>query len=142
MLFLKFLAAFAVCAAGFALPAAAQDGASFVVAARPGTGEAVQVARKHKAFLKLEVRPARAVTLAQAIPAALASEFGAKVDVPLDPSLPLYGWPERPGLYCDLLRPRGLGMSSACLRDTDGDGRFDEGVRLDFHSSKSDLLVL
>ena len=73
------------------------------------------------------------VTLTQPIPDALASQFGAKRDVPFDTTRRLYGWPERPGLYCDLLRSRGLYLSAACLQDSNADGHFDEGLRLDFH---------
>lgn len=88
----------------------------------------------------LNVRPASAVTLEGAIPAELAGKFGAKTDVPFIVGRQLYGWPERPGLFCDLLRPRGLGLSAACLWDRDLDGRFEEGTRLDFNSGSGDIL--
>jgi hypothetical protein len=55
-------------------------------------------------------------------------------------STPGCGCTEQPGLYCDLLRSRGLGISAACLHDTDADGDFDEGLRLDFNSHHADLL--
>lgn len=88
----------------------------------------------------LNVRPALAVTLNGTISAELAGKFGAKTDVPFNVGRQLYGWPERPGLYCDLLRPRGLGLSAACLWDRDLDGRFEEGTRLDFNSGSGDIL--
>jgi hypothetical protein len=135
-----------VAAALSALPAVAQGqdriGSSFAIVAQPVDAESVQVAKPNHAFLKLDVRPLTAVTLSEAIPAELAAQFGAKEDVPFEAGRQLYGWPERPGLYCDLLRPRGLGISAACLRDTDGDRRFDEGLRLDFNSGLGDLLVI
>lgn len=130
-----------------ALPASAQrvgDGpsSSFAIVAQPVAGDAEQVTRPNRAFLTFDARPLTAVTLSEALPTALTAQFGGKNDVPFDTRLPLYGWPERPGLYCDLLRPRGLGLSAACLRDTDGDGRFDEGLRLDFHSAISEIMVV
>ena len=88
----------------------------------------------------LTVRPAAAVTLGGAIPAELAGKFGAKTDVPFNVGRQLYGWPERPGLFCDLLRARGLGLSAACLLDRDLDGRFEEATRLDFNSGSGDIL--
>ena len=62
--------------------------------------------------------------------------------MPFDTRLLLYGWPERPGLYCDLLRCRGLYMSAACLQDSDADGDFDEGLRLDFNAHRGDLVAV
>jgi hypothetical protein len=138
-------AAVAVAAALPALPALAQgDGhaSSFAIVAPPAAVDAEQVTSPNRAFLKLDVRPLTAVTLGEAIPGELAAQFGAKADFPFDTRLQLYGWPERPGLYCDLLRLRGLGSSAACLRDTDGDGRFDEGLRLDFNSGWANLLLI
>lgn len=129
-----------------ALPASAQDAerpaSSFAVVAQPAAGDAEQVARPNRAFLTFDARPLTAVTLSEALPTTLTAQFGGKGDVPFDTRLQLYGWPERPGLYCDLLRPRGLGISAACLRDSDGDGRFDEGLRLDFNSGGSELMVV
>ena len=117
-------------------------GSSFAIVAQPVNSETVEVAKPYSAFFKFDVRPVTAVTLNAAISTELAVQFGAKEDVPFEVGRQLYGWPERPGLYCDLLRPRGLGISTACLRDTDGDGRFDEGLRLDFNSGLGDLLVI
>lgn len=125
-----------------ATPAAHRPGSSFAIVAQPVDNEAVLTVRPNTAFLKLNVRPVLAVTLDAAVPAAVAVQFGAKDDVPFDHGRQLYGWPERPGLYCDLLRPRGLGLSTACLRDTDQDGKFDEGLRLDFNSGSGDILVI
>lgn len=97
-------------------------------------------ARRNQTLLMFEARPVLAVTLAQPIPHSLSSQFGARSDVPFNIGRRLYGWPERPGLYCDLLRSRGLTTSAACLLDSDMDGDFDEGLRLDFHSRHADLL--
>jgi hypothetical protein len=143
LMFPRLLALVAVVAA--AAPSAAQVnpprmGSSFAVVATPVAVDREQTARANSAFLTFDARPVSAVTLAEAIPHALASQFGAKRDVPFDTALRLYGWPERPGLYCDLLRSRGLGISAACLLDNDADGDFDEGLRLDFNSGHADLL--
>ena len=127
-----------------ASPSAAQVqpyiGSSFAVIASPAAVDREQVARANSSFLQFDAQPVNAVTLAEAIPDTIASQFGAKRDMPFDTKLRLYGWPERPGLYCDLLRTRGLGISAACLRDKDADGDFDEGLRLDFNSGHADLL--
>jgi hypothetical protein len=135
-----------IVAALSAPPAGAQApdrlGSSFAVVAQPVDSETVQVASQYSAFFKFDARPLTAVTLSEGIAADLAVQFGVKEDVPFDAGRQLYGWPERPDLYCDLLRPRGLGLSAACLRDSDGDGRFDEGLRLDFNSGLGSLLVL
>ena len=134
------LAAVVVAAAPSAAQVQPRIGSSFAVVARPVALDREQVARGNGAMLEFDAQPIHAVTLAQPIPDALASQFGAKRDVPFDVGRRLYGWPERPGLYCDLLRSRGLYISAACLQDSDADGDFDEGLRLDFHSARADLL--
>lgn len=134
------LAAVVLAAAPSAAQVEPRIGSSFAVVARPVALDREQSARANSAILEFDARPVSAVTLAQPIPHALASQFGAKRDVPFDIGLRLYGWPERPGLYCDLLRSRGLGISAACLQDSDADGDFDEGLRLDFNSGRADLL--
>ena len=138
----RVLAAAAALATVSAAPPRERLGSSFAMIAQPAAGAAIQTARAHRTLLELQVRPAAAVTLGGSVPAALAAQFGAKTDVPFAPGLQLYGWPERPGLYCDLLRHRGLGLSAACLRDTDSDGDFDEGLRLDFNSGGADILLV
>lgn len=135
------LAALATVLATPPLPAQiAQPGSSFALIGQPAPGDAILTARNNGTLVELKARPIAAVTLATPIDPATAATFGAKPDAPFDTSRRLYGWPERPGLYCDLLRSRGLGLSTACLRDTDGDGRFDEGRRFDFNSGSGDLL--
>jgi hypothetical protein len=136
------LAAVVVAAAPSVAQVKPRIGASFAVVASPVAPDREQAARANSAFLTFDARPVNAVTLTQSIPHALASQFGAKRDVPFDTGLRLYGWPERPGLYCDLLRSRGLFISAACLQDSDADGDFDEGLRLDFDSRHADLLAV
>ena len=103
------------------LPAIAQapalGGSSFAIVGQAGTGDAVLTAKNNGALTELKARPITAVTLGTAIPPATSALFGAKPDAPFDTTRTLYGWPERPGLYCDLLRTRGLGLSTACLLD-------------------------
>lgn len=101
---------------------------------------AVLTAKSGGNLVELKAKPLAAVRLNERVDATTAALFGAKAEAPLDVGRVLTGWPERPGLYCDLLRKRGLGLSTACLRDRDGDGRFDEGVRYDFNSGSGDLL--
>jgi hypothetical protein len=136
----------AACAvAGFlSLPLAAQGsgqaGSSFALGGQAPASDAILSAKSGSTLLELKGRPLVAAELSAAIPSETAALFGAKPDVPFDNGRVLYGWPERPGLYCDLLRNRGLGLSTACLLDVDGDARFDEGRRYDFNSALGDLL--
>lgn len=118
-----------------------RPGASFaIVGQREDSGE--RIAKSYGTLVEFAARPVLAVTLDEAVPPETATMFGAKLEHPLAAGRKLYGWPERPGLYCDLLRNRGLGLSTACLRDSDGDGRFEEGRRFDFNSGFGDLLVI
>lgn len=131
-----------------ALPVIAQSppapphgaGSSFAIVGQPVARDAVLLARSGGTLLELKARPVAAVRLGESIAPETAALFGAKADAPFDTARVLYGWPERPGLYCDLLRTRGLGLSTACLEDTDRDGRFDQGRRFDFNSGLGDLL--
>jgi hypothetical protein len=128
------------------LPAAGQSGSgrssSFAIVSHPVDAKVVLTARPHSAFLKLDARPLLAATLDQNIPVSVSTLFGGKRDIPFERGMQIFGWPEWPGLYCDLLRKRGLGSSAACLRDDDRDGRFDHGLRLDFNSRSSDILLV
>ena len=145
----RIVAALVLCLAGIAASPAwcqaqgqAREGSSFAIVAQPTDPEVTLTVRPNQAFFKFDARPVSAVTLQDSIPAAIATQFGAKADVPFAAGLQLYGLPERPGLYCDLLRIHGLGLAAACLRDADGDGRFDEGLKLDFSSGSGDVLLL
>jgi hypothetical protein len=64
----------------------------------------------------------------------------AKPAMPFHTTWRLYGWPQRPGIYCDLLRSRGLDISAARLQETDVDGDFDDGLRPDLNSQRADVL--
>jgi hypothetical protein len=122
--------------------AQAQRGLSFAIVGAPVDRAAVLIARPNKAMLKLRVRPAAAVSLDQPISADVAQQIGVKRQAPFVSGRHLYGWPEAPGLYCDLLRSSGLGASSICLQDTDRDGRFDQAIRLGYNSAQADLLLV
>ena len=115
-------------------------GSSFGIVGQVDQNDAISTSKSNGTLLKLEARPVLAVTLTEAIPPATSVLFGNKADVPFDTTRTLYGWPERPGLFCDMLRTRGLGLSTACLRDIDNDGKFNEGRRFDFTSASGDLL--
>ena len=117
----------------------ARPGSSFALVGQAVSG-GEQVARSGGTLLELKARPLLAVKLSAALAPEAAELIGAKPDAPFDTARTLYGWPERPGLYCDLLRNRGLGLSTACLEDRDGDGKFDHGRRYDFNSGLGDLL--
>lgn len=119
---------------------ACPSGVQLAIVGQAVAGDAVLTAKNNGTLTELKVRPVSAVTLGAAIPPATSALFGAKPNAPFDTMRTLFGWPERPGLYRDLLRTRRLGLSTACLRDVDGDGRFDEGRRFDFNSGFGDLL--
>jgi hypothetical protein len=73
-LFLMFPHALALAAVVVAAtPSAAQVGSSFAVVASPVAPDREQVARANSAFLKFDAQPVKAVTLAEAIPDAVAS---------------------------------------------------------------------
>ena len=122
------------------LAAQARPGSSFEIIGPASPPPAELRGSRFSSQLVLNVRPASAVTLSSAVPAEIAAKFGAKSDVPFNVGRQLYGWPEQPGVFCDLLRARGLGVSAACLWDRDLDGRFEEGTRLDFNSASGDIL--
>lgn len=142
------LALFAAAAAAMTLPVTAEptttdlSGSSFAVVGQPAPDSALRTAKSGGTLLELQARPVTAVRIEDSIAPETAALFGAKADAPFDAGRVLTGWPERPGLYCDLLRNRGLGLSTACLYDRDGDGRFDDGRRYDFNSGLGDLLGL
>jgi len=121
---------------------AAQEGSSFALVGQAVNSGEVLTARSGGTLVELKARPVTAVRLSSAIAPATAALFGAKPDAPFDTARVLYGWPERPGLYCDLLRNRGLGLSTACLEDGDRDGKFEAGRRFDFNSGLGDLLAV
>src|SRR5688500_18661987 len=129
----------ALASASLVAQSADRKGSSFAIVGQAAPADAVLTAKSGGTLVKLEARPTAAVALGEAIPHLVAAQFGAKPDHPFDTARRLYGWPERPGLYCDLLRTRGLGLSTACLRDRDRDGRFEEGLRLDFNSGSGDI---
>lgn len=116
------------------------SGSSFGIVGQTVQNDAILTSKSNGTLLKLNARPVLAVTLTEPITPTTSVLFGAKPEAPFDTTRTLYGWPERPGLFCDLLRNRGLGLSTACLRDIDNDGRFDEGRRFDFTSASGDLL--
>lgn len=142
----KLVCAFTCLAPLFSSPASAlADGnktSTFAIIGENHDGATVLTAKSSGRLLDLSLRPTSSIVIDNAIPTDVAVSFGAKKEIPFSKGLQLHGWPEQPGLYCDLLRPRGLGLSSACLRDTNRDGNFDEGVRLDFNSARSDILLI
>lgn len=119
-----------------------RPGSSFAIVGQSIADTALRTAKSGGTLIELQARPVTAVRLEEGIQPETAALFGAKPEAPFDAGRVLTGWPERPGLYCDFLRNRGLGLSTACLYDRDGDGRFDEGRRYDFNSGIGDLLGL
>lgn len=115
---------------------------SFAIVGHQIAVEQAMTARPGSIMLELDARPILSISLEENIPESESILFGAKKDHPFNAGMQLYGWPEYPGLYCDVLRQRGLGISAACLRDTNSDGKFDEGLRLDFNNMGSDILVV
>ena len=100
------------------------------------------LAPRGKSLADVVIRPTSAVTLEGALDAATAKKAAVTAGFPFAPGRTLYGTRETPGLYCDLMRNRGLGSSAACLNDTDRDGLFDEAVRYDFNSAGADRVFI
>ena len=100
------------------------------------------LAPRGKSLADVVIRPTSAVTLEGALDAATAKKAAVTAGFPFAPGRTLYGTREKPGLYCDLMRNRGLGSSAACLNDTDRDGLFDEAVRYDFNSAGADRVFI
>lgn len=100
------------------------------------------LAPRGKSLADVIIRPTSAVVLEGALDAATAKQAAVTAGFPFTPGRMLFGTRESPGLYCDLMRNRGLGSSTACLNDVDGDGRFDEAVRFDFNSGSADRVFI
>jgi hypothetical protein len=100
------------------------------------------IAPRGKSLADVVVRPDSAVVLQAALDPAIAKSAAVTAGFPFTPDRILYGSADSPGLFCDLMRNRGLGSSAACLRDVDRDGTFDEAVRYDFNSGGSDRVFI
>ena len=84
-----------------------------------------RVASKGAPLAEYLLSPELAVELQGSLDLETASRAAVQPKFPFAPERILYGWRDRPGLFCDLMRNRGLGSSTACLRDNDRDSRFD-----------------
>lgn len=100
------------------------------------------VALKGKPLATYFLTPALAVELQATLDPAVALKAAVTGSAPFVPGRMLYGGEDRPGLFCDLMRNRGLGSSAACLLDSDMDGRFDQAVRYGFNSAQSDMVFI
>jgi hypothetical protein len=100
------------------------------------------LAGRGKSLADVIIRPTSAVVLEGVLDAATAKQAAVTAGFAFTPGRMLFGTRESPGLYCDLMRNRGLGSSAACLNDIDGDGRFDEAVRYDFNSASADRVFI
>jgi len=102
-----------IAALALTVQAAAQEsqlpGSSFGIVGQAVQSDAVLTSKSNGTLLKLNARPVLAVTLTEPIPSATSILFGAKPEVPFDTTRTLYGWPERPGLYCDFTAQPRLG---------------------------------
>lgn len=130
------------------LPAFAQD-----TSGRPSLGSYLAsmktlpsgeqlLAERGDPLAEIIVKPELSIVLGGNLEAVIGREIGVKEEFPFVEGRPLYGWRNHPGLYCDLMRNRGLGSSAACLRDTDGDGAFDKAQRVDFNSGRADVVFI
>lgn len=109
-------------------------------ASAPASGELQ--AKKNKALAQFIIRPELSVVLEGDIDSEIARRTAVKKKFPFIEGRQLFGWRDHPGLFCDLMRNRGLGSSAACLRDNDGDGKFDDAVRYDFNSASADMIFI
>lgn len=109
---------------------------------RPTAVTRIGLAPRGKSLADVVIRPTAAVVLIGTLDDATAKLAAVTPGFPLAPGRLLFGTRESPGLYCDLMRNRGLGSSAACLHDIDGDGRFDDAVRYDFNSASADRVFI
>lgn len=100
------------------------------------------LASRGKSLADVIIRPTSAVVLQGTLDAATAKLAAVTPGFAFAPGRVLFGTRESPGLYCDLMRNRGLGSSAACLNDIDRDGLFDEAVRFDFNSASADRVFI
>ena len=121
---------------GSAAPLVSYD---VVTAGSATTGEQIAAGRVLATFA---ARPTAAVALGASLDPAIATEVAVRADFPFVPGRVLLAMDGHKGLYCDFMRNRGLGSSVACLRDGDGDGRFDRALRFDFNSAGADLVFI
>lgn len=108
----------------------------------PTPDGAIETAGRGKPLVEVTLRPSTAVVLKDSLDRDLATKAGVNPNFPFLEGTILYGAEGHAGLYCDLMRSRGLGSTAACLRDNDADGVFDEAVRFDFNSGRSDIVFL
>lgn len=100
------------------------------------------LAKRNGSLAEYRLRPELKIVLNDALDPKLGKRMAMHRSQPLVAGTPLFGWRDWPGLYCDLMRNRGLGSSAICLRDNDDDGAFDDVVRLDFNSATGDLVFI
>lgn len=101
-----------------------------------------RLAPRGKPLADFTIQPDRGVILKGKLDPAIAMDMAVTAEFPFVEGRRLYGWRDHPGLYCDLMRNRGLGSSAACLRDSNADGVFDEAVRYDFNSASAQVVFI
>lgn len=140
------LAASPVIAAALLDPLAAQGVpqpvTTYIAVFEPTEATRSGIAPRGKSLADVVVRPDSAVVLQATLDPAIATSAAVTAGFPFTPGRMLFGTADSPGLFCDLMRNRGLGSSAACLRDIDRDGTFDEAVRYDFNSGRSDRVFI
>jgi len=100
------------------------------------------LAPRGESLADVVIRPTSAVVLGGTLDDRTAKQAAVTKGFAFTPGRMLFGTREASGLYCDLMRNRGLGSSTACLNDSDGDGLFDEAVRYDFNSGRADRVFI
>ncbi|WAT19148.1 hypothetical protein OZN62_06170 [Aurantiacibacter sp. MUD11] len=127
-----------------AMPAAAQTQTAtrFVAeftAAAPGEEH---IAERGDPVLTARIRPELAVELLEVPDEDTQRDIGASRDNPLIVGTRLYGSSNRPSLYCHMLTNRVVGSGGTCFRDFDGDGAFEQGVKLEAPGLNTDVVLL
>lgn len=127
-----------------AMPAAAQTQTAtrFVAEfAAEAPGEE-RIADNGDAMLTARIRPELAVELLEVPDEDSQRDIGASADNPLTVGTRLYGSSNRPSLYCHMITNRIVGSGGTCFRDFDGDGAFEQGVKLEAPGLSTDAVVL
>jgi hypothetical protein len=115
---------------------------TYLVSMTDANGSNERIASKNEPLAEFTIRPDRGATLKGIIDPEIGKAAGVNSKFPFIKGYRLYGWPDYPGLYCDLMRNRGLGSVAACLHDEDKDGKFDSALRFEFRSSHADVVFI
>lgn len=128
----------------FAVPALAQTQTAtrFVAEFSAEAVNEEMLADRDGTLLTARLRPELAVELVDVPDEDMQEALGVSRESPLAAGTRLYGSSNRPSLYCHMLTDRLVASSGTCFRDFDGDGAFEQGVKLEAPGLNTDVVLL